>query len=58
MKLMFCMFPEDIDLLPGGPFTETVASAKNNTERLTKRLRSLFEAMAHGGDFGYQRTST
>jgi type II restriction/modification system DNA methylase subunit YeeA len=30
MKLMFCMFAEDIDLLPRGLFTETVASAKND----------------------------
>jgi hypothetical protein len=52
MKLMFCMFAEDIDLLPRGLFTETVASVKNNTEKLSKRLKGLFEAMSHGGDFG------
>lgn len=46
------MFAEDIDILPRGLFTETVASAKNNTEKLTRRLKDLFKAMAHGGDFG------
>jgi hypothetical protein len=54
MKLMFCMFAEDIEILPRGLFTETVKSAKNSPPRLTKLLRNLFEAMAHGGDFGNQ----
>jgi hypothetical protein len=34
MKLVFCMFAEDMDILPRGLFTDTVASAKNNPERL------------------------
>ena len=55
MKLMFCMFAEDIDLLPRGLFTETVASAESDPARLTKRLKSLFRAMADGGDFGADR---
>jgi len=49
---MFCMFAEDIEILPRGLFTDTVKSAKNNPERLSKLLGNLFEAMAHGGDFG------
>jgi type II restriction/modification system DNA methylase subunit YeeA len=48
------MFAEDIELLPRGLFTETVASAKHNPERLSKRLKALFRAMADGGDFGNQ----
>ncbi len=52
MKLMFCMFAEDIRLLPEKLFTRILDSCRNDPDRLTKRLRSLFEAMMGGGDFG------
>lgn len=46
MKLMFCMFAEDIGLLPEKLFEKTVKSAKWEPEKLSKLLRGLFEAMA------------
>jgi type II restriction/modification system DNA methylase subunit YeeA len=52
MKLMFCMFAEDIDLLPSKLFSKSVQASKSAPERLGKTLRSLFEAMARGGMFG------
>lgn len=52
MKLMFCMFAEDIDLLGGSVFSRAVAGCKKNPAKLTPILRSLFEAMATGGMFG------
>lgn len=52
MKLIFCFFAEDIDLLPKGIFTKLLAKAKDDPARLSKQLRSLFEAMSKGGDFG------
>ena len=52
MKLMFCMFAEDIRLLPEDLFKRIVRNAKGEPARLAGRLRALFEAMAHGGDFG------
>ena len=52
MKLMFCMFAEDIELLPSKIFSKSVQAAKSDPARLTKTLGSLFEAMAHGGMFG------
>jgi type II restriction/modification system DNA methylase subunit YeeA len=62
MKLMFCMFAEDIGLLgekrttaggqpEEGLFTRLVRSSKNDPARLAKNLRELFAAMTTGGDF-------
>ena len=52
MRLMFCMFAEDIGLLPAKMFSRIMENSKRDPERLTKQLRTLFGAMAHGGDFG------
>ncbi|HEX5268989.1 MAG TPA: type IIL restriction-modification enzyme MmeI, partial [Gemmataceae bacterium] len=52
MKLMFCMFAEDIELLPRDLFTRTVANSKKNPAQLTKLLRGLFRSMASGEPFG------
>jgi hypothetical protein len=52
MKLMFCMFAEDIELLPRDLFTRTVANAKSDPARLSRLLKSLFESMAKGDPFG------
>jgi SAM-dependent methyltransferase len=52
MKLMFCMFAEDIDLLPRDLFAKTVTNAKGDPARLSKLLRGLFLAMEKGEVFG------
>jgi hypothetical protein len=53
MKLMFCMFAEDIGLLPEKLFEKTVKGAKWEPDKLSKLLRGLFKAMAEkGGLFG------
>jgi len=52
MKLLFCMFAEDIELLPERIFRGTIEGAKKDPGRLAKRLQGLFDAMATGGDFG------
>ena len=52
MKLMFCMFAEDIELLPRGLFARSVANAKGDPARLTRLLKRLFDSMAHGEPFG------
>jgi type II restriction/modification system DNA methylase subunit YeeA len=55
MKLMFCMFAEDIGLL-GTPeqrlFKRILANSRDNPPRLADHLRLLFQAMATGGYFG------
>jgi type II restriction/modification system DNA methylase subunit YeeA len=52
MKLIFCMFAEDIGLLPNKVFTKALAAAKKTPDRLAKVLKDLFEAMSNGGYFG------
>ncbi|MBI4026025.1 MAG: hypothetical protein HY360_13650, partial [Verrucomicrobia bacterium] len=50
--MVFCLFAEDIGLLREGLFTDIVAKSRNDPPRFSKLVRQLFEAMAHGGDFG------
>jgi type II restriction/modification system DNA methylase subunit YeeA len=52
MKLMFCMFAEDIDLLPRGLFARTVANARGEPAHLSRLLKGLFESMSRGEPFG------
>ncbi len=52
IRLLFCLFAEDIDLLPNHIFTQIVQQARSHPERFGARLRPLFAAMATGGGFG------
>ena len=52
MKLMFCMFAEDIGLLPERVFSRLLTGARKDPVRLSKLLGNLFEAMCQGGNFG------
>lgn len=51
-KLIFCMFAEDIGILPGQLFTRLVESVQSRPERFTDKAVQLFGAMRDGGDFG------
>jgi hypothetical protein len=52
MKLMFCMFGQDVGLLPAGLFDRLLDDGKAMPASLNRRLQSLFAAMEKGGDFG------
>lgn len=52
MKLMFCMFAEDIGLLPSNVFSRSLLAARKDAQRLAATLASLFQAMSRGGMFG------
>jgi len=52
MRLLFCLFAEDIGLLPDKLFTKLVERTRTRPEEYSRRLRQLFEAMASGGSFG------
>jgi type II restriction/modification system DNA methylase subunit YeeA len=52
MKLMFCMFAEDIRLLNGNLFSRALKNSKMRSDRLSKLLESLFHTMAVGGFYG------
>jgi hypothetical protein len=52
MKCMFCLFAEDVGLLPKDLFTRTVKAWQERPSELPPRLDDLFAAMADGGAFG------
>ena len=49
MKLVFCLFAEDVGLLPEGLFAEMISASVRTPERFPDRARSLFRAMAEPG---------
>lgn len=51
-RIVFCLFAEDIDLLPKGLFTRIIEKSRGDPERFVKLVADLFTAMAAGGDFG------
>lgn len=53
-RLLFCMFAEDIGLLPSDLFTRLVKSSLNDPSLFEKRSADLFAAMAEGGDVAYE----
>ncbi|MCC6629546.1 MAG: class I SAM-dependent DNA methyltransferase, partial [Chloroflexi bacterium] len=52
MRLLFCLFAEDLGLLPSGVFTRLVQRTRTRPEEFGRRLRPLFAAMATGGAYG------
>ena len=52
MKCMFCLFAEDVGLLPGNLFTKVLDGYRKEPAKLTDRLTELFDKMRTGGDFG------
>ncbi len=55
MKCMFCLFAEDIELLPPSLFTRLLDSWHKTPDQLTPLMTDLFEKMARGGAFGVNR---
>jgi hypothetical protein len=53
MRLTFCLFAEDIGLLPDSLFTKLVENTRSRPAQFGERLARLFEAMARGGSFGF-----
>lgn len=53
MRLLFCLFAEDIGLLPTDLFTRLIESNRNQPATFAKKLKQLFAAMAFkDGSFG------
>lgn len=52
IRILFCLFAEDVGLLPGRIFTELVENARLKPRQFADQLRQLFGAMASGGPFG------
>lgn len=52
IRLLFCLFAEDTELLPKDLFTRLVDRGRRNPAAFEVQLRQLFGAMATGGYFG------
>lgn len=49
IRLLFCLFAEDVNLLPGKVFSQLVESTKHRAPLFVEELRTLFARMASGG---------
>ena len=52
IRLLFCLFAEDVGILPDGLFTKLVTQPHRTAGAVSGQLRQLFAAMASGGSFG------
>ena len=53
-RLVFCMFAEDVGLLPNNLFTLMLEQARQQPEEFAAMARDLFAAMATGGRVGFE----
>ena len=53
-RLVFCMFAEDVGLLPADMFTRMLQQARKQPEEFAVMARALFGAMATGGLVGFE----
>ena len=54
-RLVFCMFAENVDLLPNKMFGRMLMAAKANPSEFSKLAGTLFAAMRDGGLIGFER---
>ncbi|HEY2586196.1 MAG TPA: DNA methyltransferase [Tepidisphaeraceae bacterium] len=52
MKVMFCLFAEDITLLPAKTFTKLVERSQTDPDKFAERCATLFARMRTGGEYG------
>ena len=53
-RLVFCMFAEDVGLLPDNMFTRMLDHARRQPDDFAALARDLFGAMANGGRIGFE----
>ena len=53
-RLVFCMFAEDVGLLPGNMFTRMLERTRVDPGKFADYASRLFGAMATGGDVGFE----
>ena len=56
-RLVFCMFAEDVGLLPDQMFRRMLDQARQRPERFAGMARSLFAAMKDGGAAGFEEVA-
>ena len=52
IRVLFCLFAEDAELLPKGLFSQLVAKTNRNAAAFSRQLKMLFGEMATGGWYG------
>ena len=52
IRLLFCLFAEDVNLLPSGLFARLLEGTRTRSAAFAQQLQQLFGAMANGGWFG------
>ncbi|MDM8531543.1 N-6 DNA methylase [Anaerolineales bacterium HSG25] len=55
IRLLFCLFAEDMKLLPDHLFTKMISQKGHNFNDFVHGLRNLFSSMRDGGYFGFYR---
>ena len=53
-RMVFCMFAEDVGLLPDDMFTRMLTHARSSPDKFADYASRLFGAMATGGDIDFQ----
>lgn len=53
-RLVFCMFAEDIGLLPDSLFTRMVEGSQDDADAFRANAQQLFQAMHRGGQAGFR----
>jgi len=53
-RLLFCLFAEDVELLPGQMFSKLMQAGQRAPAELPHMLRELFGAMANGGRCAFE----
>ena len=53
-RLVFCMFAEDVDLLPDSMFTRMLERAVQTPGNFVRYAQQLFRAMADGSEVGFE----
>ena len=56
-RMVFCMFAEDVGLLPDDMFTRMLDRSRGDPAKFEAYARHLFGAMATGGDVGFERVA-
>ncbi len=54
-RLVFCMFAEDVGLLPDSMFARLIELSRKKPESFADHANKLFAAMRTGGDVGFER---
>jgi hypothetical protein len=52
IRILFCLYSEDVGLLPGKVFTRMLQNSRTNAKAFSAQLQQLFQAMSVGGWFG------